>query len=56
MDNDECGVIDGMIGRGNRSTRRKPAPVPVCPKNWVTLFLGEINTGTWHSNLGESQK
>jgi hypothetical protein len=21
----------GMIGRGNRSTRRKPAPVPLCP-------------------------
>jgi hypothetical protein len=26
------GEIDGMmIGRGNRSTRRKPAPVPLCP-------------------------
>jgi hypothetical protein len=24
--------------------------------NWVTLFLGEINTGTWPSRLGESQK
>jgi hypothetical protein len=24
--------VDGMmIGRGNRSTRRKPAPVPLCP-------------------------
>jgi hypothetical protein len=22
------GEIGGMIGRGNRSTRRKPAPVP----------------------------
>jgi hypothetical protein len=21
----------GMISRGNRSTRRKPAPVPLCP-------------------------
>jgi hypothetical protein len=20
-----------MIGRGNRSTRRRPAPVPLCP-------------------------
>jgi hypothetical protein len=29
---DECGVVGGMrIGRGNRSTRRKPAPVPLCP-------------------------
>jgi hypothetical protein len=26
------GVIGGMVfGRGNRSTRRKPAPVPICP-------------------------
>jgi hypothetical protein len=24
--------------------------------NWATLFLGEINTGTWHSRLVESQK
>jgi hypothetical protein len=23
--------IGGMIGGGNRSTRRKPAPVPLCP-------------------------
>jgi hypothetical protein len=25
------GEIGGMIGRGNRSTRRKPSPVPLCP-------------------------
>jgi hypothetical protein len=25
------GEIDGMIGRGNRSTQRKPVPVPLCP-------------------------
>jgi hypothetical protein len=25
------GEIGGMIGRGNRSTRRKPAPVSLCP-------------------------
>jgi hypothetical protein len=25
------GEIGGMIGRRNRSTRRKPAPVPRCP-------------------------
>jgi hypothetical protein len=30
-DNDECGAVGGMIGRGNRSTRKKPAPVPICP-------------------------
>jgi hypothetical protein len=23
--------IGGMIGKGNRSTQRKPAPVPLCP-------------------------
>jgi hypothetical protein len=25
------GEFGGMIGRGNLSTRRKPAPVPLCP-------------------------
>jgi hypothetical protein len=30
VDYDE-GEIVGMIGRGNRSTRRKSAPVPLCP-------------------------
>jgi hypothetical protein len=25
------GEIGGMIGKGNRSTRRKPAPLPLCP-------------------------
>jgi hypothetical protein len=25
------GEIGGMLGRGNRSTRRKPVPVPLCP-------------------------
>jgi hypothetical protein len=32
IDEGDCGVIGGMkIGRGNRSTRRKPAPAPLCP-------------------------
>jgi hypothetical protein len=26
----ECGEFSGMSGRGNRSTQRKPAPVPLC--------------------------
>jgi hypothetical protein len=31
IDDDECGAIGGMrIGRGNRSTRIKPAPMPIC--------------------------
>jgi hypothetical protein len=29
----DCGEIGGMkIGRGNRSTRRKPASAPLCPQ------------------------
>jgi hypothetical protein len=32
IDDDECGAVGGLrIGRRNRSTRRKPAPVPLCP-------------------------
>jgi hypothetical protein len=32
MVDDECGAVGGMrIGRGNRSTWRKPAPMPLCP-------------------------
>jgi hypothetical protein len=32
IEDDDCGAIGGMkIGRGNRSTRRKPAPAPLCP-------------------------
>jgi hypothetical protein len=29
--NFDNGEIGGMIGRGNRITRRKPAPEPLCP-------------------------
>jgi hypothetical protein len=32
IDEGDCGAIGGMkIGKGNRSTRRKPAAVPLCP-------------------------
>jgi hypothetical protein len=32
IEDDDCAEIGGMqIGRGNRSTRRKPVPVPLCP-------------------------
>jgi hypothetical protein len=31
MDEDECRAIGGMLGRGNRNTRGKPAPAPLCP-------------------------
>jgi hypothetical protein len=32
IDEGDCGAIGGMkIGRGNRGTRRKPTPAPLCP-------------------------
>jgi hypothetical protein len=32
LDDSDCRAIGGMkIGRGNRSTRRKPPPMPLCP-------------------------
>jgi hypothetical protein len=32
IDDGDCGAIGGMkIGKGNRSTRRKPTPEPLCP-------------------------
>jgi hypothetical protein len=32
IDDDDYGAVGGMrIDRGNRSTRRKPVPVPLCP-------------------------
>jgi hypothetical protein len=32
IDDGDCEAVGGMnIGRGNRSTRRKPAPTPFCP-------------------------
>jgi hypothetical protein len=32
IDDDDYGAVGGMrVGRGNRSTRRKPAPVPLWP-------------------------
>jgi hypothetical protein len=36
----EDGEIGGMmVGRGNRSTRRKPAPVPFCPPQIPHTYL-----------------
>jgi hypothetical protein len=28
---DEFGAVGGILGKGNLSTWRKPAPVPLCP-------------------------
>jgi hypothetical protein len=31
-DDDDYGAVNEMkIGKGNQSTRRKPAPAPICP-------------------------
>jgi hypothetical protein len=30
MNDDECGAVGGMIGKRNRISQRKPAPVPLC--------------------------
>jgi hypothetical protein len=44
-DDDECGTVGGKrIGRGNRSTWRKPAPVSLCPPQ-IPNDLGS-NPGT----------
>jgi hypothetical protein len=37
MIDDECGAVGGMrIDGGYRSTRREPAPVPLCPPHNLT--------------------
>jgi hypothetical protein len=37
----DCGEIGGMkVGRSNRSTRRKPAPAPLCPPLGPVLNRG----------------
>jgi hypothetical protein len=43
MDDDECGAIGGIAGRGNRSTRRKPAPVSLCSSQ-IPLDLTRART------------
>jgi hypothetical protein len=46
---DECGAVSGMIGRGDGSTRRKPAPVPICPPQ----IARELSwTRTWAAAVG----
>jgi hypothetical protein len=46
---DECGAVGGMrIGRGKRSTRIKPTPVPLCPPqiphvlNWAWPWAAAV--------------
>jgi hypothetical protein len=52
VDDDECGAVGGMrIGRGNRSIRRKPVPVPLCPPQnphnliWARTRAAAVGSG-----------
>jgi hypothetical protein len=45
------GEIGGMIGRGNRSTWRKPAPVPLCPPQTPHA----ARTRTWAATVGSQR-
>jgi hypothetical protein len=46
------GEIGGMIGRGNRSTRRKPAPVPLClPQTPRALPVREPGPPRWEASV-----
>jgi hypothetical protein len=40
MDDEECVAASGVIGRGNRCTRRKPASVPRCPPQIIHDLTG----------------
>jgi hypothetical protein len=46
IDEGDYGAIGGMkIGRGNRSTRRKPAPVQLCPLLLLLLTANGFSPG-----------
>jgi hypothetical protein len=46
IDDDDCGAIGGMrIGRENRSTLRKPVPVPLCPPQILRDLTRSPNPG-----------
>jgi hypothetical protein len=54
----ECGAVGGMrIGRGNRNTRRKPAPVPLhppqipCDLTWARTPAAAVESLSYGTNL-----
>jgi hypothetical protein len=50
IDDGVCGAIGEMkIGRGNRSTQRKPAPVPLCPPQ---IPHDQTRVRTWATAAG----
>jgi hypothetical protein len=59
--NDELNFVSSRRWLPSLTTLRQPSyqsveanPLPG-GYNWTTLFLGDINTGTWPSRLGKSQ-
>jgi hypothetical protein len=55
MDDDECGDVGEMIGKGNRSVRRKPAPVPLYPPqsphdlSRARIFAATVRSLSYHT-------
>jgi hypothetical protein len=46
IDDGDCEALGGMkIGRGNRSSRRKPDPVPLCPVGIFNILCNLSNFG-----------
>jgi hypothetical protein len=53
IDEGDCGAIGGMkIGRGNRSTRRIPAPAPLCPPQ---IPHDQTRARTWAAAVGSQR-
>jgi hypothetical protein len=50
IDDGDYGAVGGMkIGRGNRSTRRRPAPVTLCPPQ---IPHDQTEARTWAATVG----
>jgi hypothetical protein len=49
MIDDECVAVSGMLGRGKRSTRRKPVPMLLCPPQ-IPHYLSRVRT--WAAAVG----
>jgi hypothetical protein len=45
------GEIGGIIGRGNRGTRRKPAAVPLCPLQTQYAARSEPGPAQWEASV-----
>jgi hypothetical protein len=53
IDDGDCGAIGGMkIGRGNRSTRKKPALGPLCPPQ---IPHDQTRARTWAAAVGSQR-